>query len=165
MKILIAEDDQETGAYLRKSILAEGHMVGHLRSFFNTARATPIGLSHVRVDDGWFPPFLDAPQRLEENPLRCLGISGRREIEINRVAELMTSWLTAGVEFDAVLSNNDEMALGAIDIQALKNSGIDMDKMVIGGIAATADAVATMQAGRSGYYRLPECCGLGTWGR
>ena len=29
MKILIAEDDQETGAYLRKSILAEGHMVGH----------------------------------------------------------------------------------------------------------------------------------------
>lgn len=29
MKILIAEDDQETGAYLRKSILAEGHMVDH----------------------------------------------------------------------------------------------------------------------------------------
>lgn len=60
-------------------------------------------------------------------------------------ADLMTNWLTAGVEFDAVLSNNDEMAIGAI--QALKNSGVSMDKVIIGGIDATADAVAAMQAG------------------
>lgn len=60
-------------------------------------------------------------------------------------ADLMTNWMTAGVEFDAILSNNDEMAIGAI--QALKNAGHDMDKVVVGGIDATADAVAAMQAG------------------
>ncbi len=33
----------------------------------------------------------------------------------------MTNWLSAGLEFDAVISNNDEMAIGAI--QALKAAG------------------------------------------
>ena len=33
-------------------------------------------------------------------------------------ADLMTNWLSAGVEFDAVIANNDEMAIGAI--QAMK---------------------------------------------
>ncbi|MGZ3217157.1 sugar ABC transporter substrate-binding protein [Paracoccus sp. T5] len=59
--------------------------------------------------------------------------------------DLMTNWLSAGVEFDAVISNNDEMAIGAI--QALKTSGVAMDAVVVGGIDATADALAAMQAG------------------
>lgn len=59
--------------------------------------------------------------------------------------DLMTNWLSAGVEFDAVISNNDEMAIGAI--QALKTSGVAMDQVVIGGIDATADALAAMQSG------------------
>jgi inositol transport system substrate-binding protein len=46
--------------------------------------------------------------------------------------DLMTNWLTAGLEFDAVIANNDEMAIGAI--QALKSSGRDMDSVVIAGI-------------------------------
>jgi inositol transport system substrate-binding protein len=36
-------------------------------------------------------------------------------------SDLMTNWLSAGLEFDAVVSNNDEMAIGAI--QALKAAG------------------------------------------
>ena len=36
-------------------------------------------------------------------------------------ADLMTNWLAAGLEFDAVVANNDEMAIGAI--QALKAAG------------------------------------------
>jgi inositol transport system substrate-binding protein len=59
--------------------------------------------------------------------------------------DLMTNWLTAGLEFDAVIANNDEMAIGAI--QALKSSGRDMDSVVIAGIDATADALSAMQAG------------------
>ena len=59
--------------------------------------------------------------------------------------DLMTNWLSAGVEFDAVISNNDEMAIGAI--QALKTSGVAMDDVIVGGIDATADALAAMQAG------------------
>jgi ABC-type sugar transport system substrate-binding protein len=60
-------------------------------------------------------------------------------------ADLMTNWLSAGIEFDAVISNNDEMAIGAI--QALKTAGISMDDVVIGGIDATQDALAAMEAG------------------
>ncbi|MFV0359983.1 sugar ABC transporter substrate-binding protein [Tropicimonas sp.] len=60
-------------------------------------------------------------------------------------ADLMTNWLTASVAFDAVLANNDEMAIGAI--QALKAAGMPMEDVIVGGIDATADAVAAMKAG------------------
>lgn len=59
--------------------------------------------------------------------------------------DLMTNWFSAGVKFDAVLANNDEMAIGAI--QAMKAAGISMEEMLVGGIDATADALAAMKAG------------------
>ena len=59
--------------------------------------------------------------------------------------DLMTNWLSAGLQFDAVVSNNDEMAIGAI--QALKTAGVSMDDMIVGGVDATADALAAMEAG------------------
>ena len=60
-------------------------------------------------------------------------------------ADLTTNWLTSGVEFDAIISNNDEMAIGAI--QALKGAGVDMGKVVVAGIDATPDGLAAMEAG------------------
>ncbi|MDO4232211.1 MAG: sugar ABC transporter substrate-binding protein [Lautropia sp.] len=63
----------------------------------------------------------------------------------NQGTDLMTNWLSAGLEFDAVISNNDEMAIGAI--QALKTSGTDMDEMIVAGIDGTADGLAAMKAG------------------
>lgn len=62
-----------------------------------------------------------------------------------QAADLMTNWITSGLEFDAVISNNDEMAIGAI--QALKSSGRAMDDIVVGGVDATQDALAAMAAG------------------
>ena len=62
-----------------------------------------------------------------------------------QAADLMTNWITSGLEFDAVISNNDEMAIGAI--QALKSSGVSMDDIIVGGIDATQDALAAMEAG------------------
>lgn len=59
--------------------------------------------------------------------------------------DLVTSWLTAGTEFDAVVANNDEMAIGAA--QALKAAGVAMQDVVIAGIDATPDGLAAMQAG------------------
>lgn len=59
--------------------------------------------------------------------------------------DLMTNWLAAGLKFDAVVANNDEMAIGAI--QALKASGRSMDSVVIAGIDATTDGLAAMKAG------------------
>ncbi|MGO4851598.1 sugar ABC transporter substrate-binding protein [Phaeovulum sp. W22_SRMD_FR3] len=60
-------------------------------------------------------------------------------------ADLISNWLSAGVEFDAVVANNDEMAIGAI--QALKAAGRSMDSVVVAGIDATQDALAAMAAG------------------
>ena len=62
-----------------------------------------------------------------------------------QAADLMTNWLSAGIAFDAVIANNDESAIGAI--QSMKAAGIDMDSVVVGGIDATQDALAAMQAG------------------
>lgn len=59
--------------------------------------------------------------------------------------DLVSSWLTAGVKFNAVVANNDEMAIGAA--QALKAAGVSMDKIVIAGIDATPDGLAAMKAG------------------
>ena len=58
---------------------------------------------------------------------------------------LMTNWLSKGMQFDAVVSNNDEMAIGAL--QAMKSAGVDTKKAVVGGIDATQDALASMKAG------------------
>ncbi|MCO6049036.1 sugar ABC transporter substrate-binding protein [Mesorhizobium sp. RP14(2022)] len=60
-------------------------------------------------------------------------------------ADLVTNWLSAGLQFDAVVANNDEMAIGAI--QALKAAGTDMKSVIIGGVDATQDALASMEAG------------------
>lgn len=60
-------------------------------------------------------------------------------------ADLMTNWLSAGVQFDAVIANNDEMAIGAI--QSLKAAGKDMKSVIVSGVDATQDALAAMAAG------------------
>ena len=58
---------------------------------------------------------------------------------------LMTNWLSTGKPFDAVIANNDEMAIGAI--QSMKAGGLDMKVIIVGGVDATQDALAAMQAG------------------
>ncbi len=58
---------------------------------------------------------------------------------------LMTNWLSTGAAFDGVIANNDEMALGAL--QAIKAAGIDMGSVLVSGVDATQDALASMQAG------------------
>lgn len=63
----------------------------------------------------------------------------------NEAQDLMTNWLSTGEPFDAVFANNDEMAIGAI--QAMKANGIDMADVEVGGVDATQDALASMQAG------------------
>lgn len=63
----------------------------------------------------------------------------------NRVQgqDLVSSWLTAGLDFDVIVANNDEMAIGAA--QAMKAAGAE--KVIIAGIDATADGLAAMAAG------------------
>jgi ABC-type sugar transport system substrate-binding protein len=62
-----------------------------------------------------------------------------------KAQNLMTNWLSKGLKYDAVVSNNDEMAVGAI--QAMKAAGLDTKKAIVGGVDATQDALASMKAG------------------
>jgi inositol transport system substrate-binding protein len=58
---------------------------------------------------------------------------------------LVSNWLTTGEKINAIAANNDEMAIGAI--LALKQAGQNPKSYVIGGIDATADALAEIANG------------------
>jgi len=73
---------------------------------------------------------------------------------------LMTNWLSSGEVFHAVIANNDEMALGAI--QAIKAAGIDMADVVVGGVDATQDALSSMQAGELDVTVFQNAAGQGS---
>ncbi len=72
---------------------------------------------------------------------------------------LMTNWLSAGKPFDAVVANNDEMAIGAI--QAMKAANIDMKTVIVGGVDATQDALAAMAAGDLDITVFQDAAGQG----
>jgi ribose transport system substrate-binding protein/inositol transport system substrate-binding protein len=62
-----------------------------------------------------------------------------------KAQDLMTNWIAAGHKPDAVVSNNDNMAIGAIN--AMKAAGWDMKDVIVGGVDATQEALAYMKAG------------------
>ena len=74
--------------------------------------------------------------------------------------DLMTNWLSTGEPFDGVISNNDEMAIGAI--QAMKASGISMEDVVVGGIDATQDALLAMAGGELDVTVFQDAAGQGS---
>jgi ABC-type sugar transport system substrate-binding protein len=59
--------------------------------------------------------------------------------------DITTNWLSSGVKFDAIIANNDEMAIGAIN--ALKAGKKWTPSTIVAGIDATPDALASMKAG------------------
>ncbi|WP_444667289.1 sugar ABC transporter substrate-binding protein [Cereibacter changlensis] len=77
----------------------------------------------------------------------------------DQAANLMTNWLSSGVQFDAVIANNDESAVGAI--QSMKAAGIGMEDVVVAGIDATQDALAAMAAGDLDVTVFQDAAGQG----
>lgn len=79
----------------------------------------------------------------------CSGIKivDKREGKWSRTngQDITTNWLSSGVKFDAIIANNDEMALGAIN--ALKAAKKWTPASIVAGIDATPDALASMKAG------------------
>jgi len=73
---------------------------------------------------------------------------------------LMTNWLSTGTAFDAVIANNDEMAIGAI--QAMKAANIDMATVIVGGVDATQDALAAIAAGDQDLTVFQDAAGQGS---
>ncbi|MEO8490890.1 MULTISPECIES: sugar ABC transporter substrate-binding protein [unclassified Pseudomonas] len=58
---------------------------------------------------------------------------------------LVNDWLTQGREFDAVVANNDEMAIGAA--MALKAAGTKAGSVLIGGVDGTPDGLNAIAKG------------------
>jgi inositol transport system substrate-binding protein len=79
----------------------------------------------------------------------CNGIlivgTGVADWERAKGVDLMNKWLSAGLKFDAIVSNNDEMALGAI--QALKAAKIMSKSTIVAGVDATEDALGSLKSG------------------
>ena len=72
---------------------------------------------------------------------------------------LMENWLSTGDQIDAVASNNDDMALGAI--QAIEAAGL-LGKIIVGGTDATPDALATMKEGKLDVTVFQDAAGQGS---
>ena len=77
-----------------------------------------------------------------------------------KAQDITTNWLTSGVKFDAIIANNDEMALGAIN--ALRASGKDTKKAIVAGIDATPDGLASMKAGELKVTVFQNAAGQGS---
>ncbi len=78
----------------------------------------------------------------------------------DQAQNLMTNWLSTAAPFDAVIANNDEMAIGAI--QALKTAGVPMEDVIVAGIDATQDALSAMQAGDLDVTVFQDAAGQGS---
>ncbi len=76
-----------------------------------------------------------------------------------KAQDLMTNWIAAGHKPVAVIANNDNMAIGAIN--AMKAAGWDMKTVVVGGIDATQEALATMKAGDLDVTVFQDAAGQG----
>ncbi|MDN7668761.1 sugar ABC transporter substrate-binding protein [Burkholderia vietnamiensis] len=79
----------------------------------------------------------------------CAGmkIVDKREGKWSRTQgqDITMNWLSSGAKFDAIVSNNDEMAIGAIN--ALKAARKLTPKTIVAGIDATPDGLAAMKSG------------------
>ncbi|KAA0981986.1 sugar ABC transporter substrate-binding protein [Pseudomonas sp. ANT_J28] len=58
---------------------------------------------------------------------------------------LVNDWLTQGRKFDAVIANNDEMAIGAA--MALQQAGIEKGSVLIAGVDGTPDGLNAIKKG------------------
>ncbi len=76
-----------------------------------------------------------------------------------KAQDLMTNWIAAGHKPDAVIANNDNMAIGAIN--AMKAAGWDMKSVIVAGIDSTQEALAYMKAGDLDITVFQDAAGQG----
>ena len=73
--------------------------------------------------------------------------------------DMMQTFLGTGAKFDCVICNNDEMALGVIE--ALKAGGVDLTKVPVVGIDATAMACESVKNGEMAMTVFQDAAGQG----
>lgn len=74
---------------------------------------------------------------------------------------LMENWLSTGDQIDCVASNNDEMAIGAL--QAIEAAG-KLGQILVGGVDASPDALQSMDEGKLNVTVFQNAAGQGEGG-
>ncbi len=87
-------------------------------------------------------------QALADNGIRAVAAAPPIYADLSRVQAMsqLLPVLSSGVKFDAIISNNDAMALGAIE--AMEYLNMDPSRTVIVGIDATEPAVRALLEGK-----------------
>lgn len=102
----------------------------------------------LRGEDG-HPAAIERTQGVKEILATKPGITLVEEATGNwdraQGEQLVTQWLQGGKPLKAILANNDEMALGAID--ALKKAGKKPGDIYVAGVDGTADALLAINSG------------------
>jgi len=71
----------------------------------------------------------------------------------------MSNWLSAGISFDAVIANADEMAIGAI--QAMQSAGLRKKDYIVGSIDGSRDGLELMKQGYLDVTVFQDAAGQG----
>lgn len=132
--ITVASNDLEAGAmqmqYLAEKLNGKGDIVILLGDLANNSTTNRTkGVKEVLAK---YPDIkIDQEQT---------GIWSR-----DRGMTLVNDWLTQGRKFDAIVSNNDEMAIGAA--MALKQAGVEKGSVLIAGVDGTPDGLRAVKKG------------------
>lgn len=100
-------------------------------------------------------------QVIEKYPDMRVVLEGTGEWDRAKGMALMENWLQSGKKIDAVVSNNDEMAIGAI--MALEAAG-KLKDVVVAGVDATPDALEYVKAGKLQVTVFQNATGQGQGG-
>ncbi|WP_394273365.1 substrate-binding domain-containing protein [Butyricicoccus sp.] len=90
--------------------------------------------------------------------MQCFEAAGIADWDRPTAQEKISPLLTSGIDFDCILSNNDSMALGAIE--ACNDSGIEIDFPIVG-IDCTADGAQAVADGRMAMTLFQDPVGQG----
>lgn len=98
---------------------------------------------------------------LEDNGIKATSVVDlAAEYDRTKAIDKISPILTSGQDFDCIISNNDSMALGAVE--ACENAGIDPSSIPIVGIDCTADGAAAVKAGKMYMTVFQDPQGQGT---
>lgn len=84
---------------------------------------------------------------IEQNPGMKVVFEQAGNFYRDKGQSITENWLQSGTQIDAICANNDEMALGAINAIKAAGKSLGADGIVVGGVDATRDALAAMEAG------------------
>lgn len=100
-------------------------------------------------------------QIIAKYPDMKVVLEGTGEWDRAKGMTLMENWLQSGNQINAVVSNNDEMAIGAI--MALEAAG-KLNNVVVAGVDATPDALEYVKAGKLKVTVFQNATGQGKGG-